>query len=48
MKCVYWKQPGSAVSITECDMNVEFAPPVGYKEPKRIEKKQSKKLIMLI
>ncbi|KAK0172678.1 hypothetical protein PV328_005968 [Microctonus aethiopoides] len=37
--CVLETKPGSAVSIIECDMNVEFAPPVGYKEPKRIEKK---------
>ncbi|XP_025424066.1 ubiquitin recognition factor in ER-associated degradation protein 1-like isoform X2 [Sipha flava] len=26
-------EPGDAVSIIECDMNVDFAPPVGYKEP---------------
>lgn len=26
-------QPGNAVSIIECDMNVEFAPPLGYQEP---------------
>lgn len=26
-------EPGNAVSIIECDMNVDFAPPVGYKEP---------------
>uniref|UniRef100_A0A0A9WCH1 Ubiquitin fusion degradation protein 1 homolog n=2 Tax=Lygus hesperus TaxID=30085 RepID=A0A0A9WCH1_LYGHE len=26
-------QPGEAVSIIECDMNVEFAPPLGYQEP---------------
>lgn len=26
-------KPGNAVSIIECDMNVEFAPPVGYSEP---------------
>nr|QBH74172.1 ubiquitin fusion degradaton protein [Nicoletia phytophila] len=31
--CVLECKPGSAVSIIECDMNVEFAPPVGYKEP---------------
>jgi ubiquitin fusion degradation protein 1 len=31
--CVLETKPGSAVSIIECDMNVEFAPPVGYKEP---------------
>lgn len=28
-------KPGNAVSIIECDMNVEFAPPVGYTEPQR-------------
>jgi len=26
-------QPANAVSIIECDINVEFAPPVGYVEP---------------
>ncbi|KAK9498068.1 hypothetical protein O3M35_003950 [Rhynocoris fuscipes] len=26
-------QPGNAVSIIECDMNVEFAPPLGYQDP---------------
>lgn len=31
--CVLETKPGKAVSIIECDMNVEFAPPVGYKEP---------------
>ncbi|CAH1394734.1 unnamed protein product [Nezara viridula] len=30
-------QPGDAVSIIECDMNVDFAPPVGYVEP-QVEK----------
>ncbi|KAK4015188.1 hypothetical protein OUZ56_030175 [Daphnia magna] len=29
-------KPGKAVSIIECDMNVEFAPPVGYSEPKKL------------
>ncbi|XP_058799078.1 ubiquitin fusion degradation protein 1 homolog [Phymastichus coffea] len=33
--CVLETKPGSAVSIIECDMNVEFAPPVGYKEPEK-------------
>lgn len=33
--CVLETKPGSAVSIIECDMNVEFAAPVGYKEPQR-------------
>ncbi|KAH0563994.1 ubiquitin recognition factor in ER-associated degradation protein 1 [Cotesia glomerata] len=37
--CVLETKPGPAVSIIECDMNVEFAPPVGYKEPQREEKK---------
>ncbi len=26
-------KPGSAVSVIECDLNVDFAPPVGYQEP---------------
>ncbi|XP_063605288.1 ubiquitin recognition factor in ER-associated degradation protein 1-like [Penaeus indicus] len=30
-------KPGSAVSIIECDMNVEFAAPVGYQEPERMD-----------
>lgn len=30
-------KPGQAVSIIECDMNVEFAAPVGYTEPQRIK-----------
>lgn len=30
-------KPGNAVSIIECDMNVEFAPPVGYQEPERMD-----------
>lgn len=31
-------KPGNAVSIIECDMNVEFAPPVGYSEPTKVSK----------
>ena len=38
--CVLETKPGSAVSIIECDMNVEFAPPVGYKEPIKPVKKE--------
>ncbi|XP_015599392.1 ubiquitin fusion degradation protein 1 homolog [Cephus cinctus] len=38
--CVLETRPGPAVSIIECDMNVEFAPPVGYKEPEREFKKE--------
>ena len=26
-------KPGPAVSVIECDLNVDFAAPVGYKEP---------------
>lgn len=37
--CVLETKPGPAVTIIECDMNVEFAPPVGYKEPKAVERK---------
>jgi ubiquitin fusion degradation protein 1 len=31
--CVLETKPEDAVSIIECDMNVEFAAPVGYSEP---------------
>lgn len=31
--CVLETKPGVAVSIIECDMNVDFAPPIGYVEP---------------
>lgn len=34
--CVLETKPGNAVIIIECDMNVEFAPPVGYKEEDHI------------
>ncbi|KAL8566411.1 ubiquitin fusion degradation protein [Nucella lapillus] len=34
--CVLETKPGKAVSIIECDMNVDFAPPVGYQEPKKV------------
>jgi ubiquitin fusion degradation protein 1 len=34
-------KPSDAVSIIECDMNVDFAPPVGYKEPQREESKKA-------
>ena len=33
--CVMETKPGRAVTIIECDMNVEFVPPVGYKEPEK-------------
>lgn len=38
--CVLETKPGPAVSITECDMNVDFAPPVGYVEPSKESKKE--------
>lgn len=38
--CVLETKPGPAVSIIECDMNVDFAPPVGYVEPKKVEAKK--------
>uniref|UniRef100_A0A1B6E2B3 Ubiquitin fusion degradation protein 1 homolog n=1 Tax=Clastoptera arizonana TaxID=38151 RepID=A0A1B6E2B3_9HEMI len=38
--CVLETKPGNAVTIIECDMNVEFAPPVGYEEPKNTERKE--------
>lgn len=33
--CVLESKPGTAVSIIECDMSVDFAAPVGYQEPER-------------
>lgn len=36
--CVLETKPGNAVIIIECDMNVEFAPPVGYKEDEHIHR----------
>jgi len=36
--CVLETKPGNAVSIIECDMNVEFATPVGYQEPQRVQR----------
>uniref|UniRef100_U5EN67 Ubiquitin fusion degradation protein 1 homolog n=1 Tax=Corethrella appendiculata TaxID=1370023 RepID=U5EN67_9DIPT len=32
--CVLETKPGNAVTIIECDMNVEFAQAIGYEEPK--------------
>ncbi|KAL7287131.1 hypothetical protein TKK_0018748 [Trichogramma kaykai] len=42
--CVLKTEPGSAVTIIECDMNVEFAPPVGYKEPEKPQPKEEDKV----
>lgn len=41
--CVLETKPGAAVSIIECDMNVDFAPPVGYVEPTAEPKKEEVK-----
>nr|XP_023025158.1 ubiquitin recognition factor in ER-associated degradation protein 1 isoform X2 [Leptinotarsa decemlineata] len=38
--CVLETKPGDAISIIECDMNVEFAAPVGYKEPEQRKKEE--------
>ncbi|KAG7303372.1 hypothetical protein JYU34_011863 [Plutella xylostella] len=39
--CVLETKPGNAVIIIECDMNVEFAPPVGYKEEEHIPRERA-------
>lgn len=44
--CVLETKPGNAVSIIECDMNVEFAAPVGYQEPTQ-EKKSTTEDMMV-
>lgn len=36
--CVLETQPANAVTIIECDMRVDFAPPVGYQEPQPMNK----------
>ena len=38
--CVLETKPGDAVSITECDLNVEFAAPVGYQDPKEAQEEE--------
>lgn len=38
--CVLETKPGNAVIIIECDMNVEFAPPVGYKEENHMTRRR--------
>uniref|UniRef100_T1GR57 Ubiquitin fusion degradation protein 1 homolog n=1 Tax=Megaselia scalaris TaxID=36166 RepID=T1GR57_MEGSC len=38
--CVLETRPGNAVSIIECDMNVEFEAPVGYQEPTRMKSQE--------
>ena len=32
-------KPSPAIRIIDCDLKVDFAPPVGYKEPERPTKK---------
>ena len=36
--CVLETQPENAVTIIECDMCVDFAPPIGYQEPQQVPK----------
>jgi len=36
--CVLETKPSNAISIFECDLNVDFAAPVGYQEPERPKK----------
>ncbi|XP_050437319.1 ubiquitin recognition factor in ER-associated degradation protein 1 [Adelges cooleyi] len=44
--CVLETKPGSAVSIIECDMNVEFAAPVGYQEPEKPKKQVAEEMMV--
>lgn len=44
--CVLETKPGNAISIIECDMNVEFAAPVGYKEPKVQKKEEEEEMVV--
>lgn len=46
--CVLETKPGHAVSIIECDMNVDFAPPVGYVEPTVEPKKVEETIVKSI
>lgn len=45
--CVLETKPGNAVSIIECDMNVEFAAPVGYQEPTQEKKATTEEEMMV-
>ncbi|XP_050532131.1 ubiquitin fusion degradation protein 1 homolog [Daktulosphaira vitifoliae] len=44
--CVLETKPGNAVSIIECDMNVEFAAPVGYQEPENPKKADTEEMMV--
>lgn len=44
--CVLETKPGNAVSIIECDMNVEFAAPVGYQEPTQEKKVATEEMMV--
>ncbi|XP_075920816.1 LOW QUALITY PROTEIN: ubiquitin recognition factor in ER-associated degradation protein 1 [Petromyzon marinus] len=39
--CVMETKPDRAVSIIECDMNVDFDAPLGYKEPERVARQET-------
>lgn len=41
--CILETKPRNAVSIIECDMDVDFAPPIGYQEPVKPSTSGSKK-----
>lgn len=43
--CVLETKPASAVSIVECDMSVDFAPPVGYVEPVAKQEVKEEKVV---
>lgn len=42
--CVLETKPGAAVAIFECDLNVDFAAPVGYQEPQRQRKPSAEEM----
>ncbi|VVC26650.1 Hypothetical protein CINCED_3A023622 [Cinara cedri] len=44
--CVLETKPGNAVSIIECDMNVDFAAPVGYQEPTQEKKPTTEEMMV--
>ncbi|GJQ79846.1 putative ubiquitin fusion degradation protein UFD1 [Trypoxylus dichotomus] len=44
--CVLETKPSDAISIIECDMNVEFAPPVGYQEKEQVKKPAEEDMVV--
>ena len=44
-------KPANAVSVIECDLNVDFAAPVGYKEPevnKQHEHQEEDQVVIMV